>query len=165
MSKAEFIHQLLRLLPNLEARALQFTRQPEDAQDLLHDTVLKALLARRRFQQGTDIKAWLFTIMRNTFLSNQRREDLRRAAFDLNLTSDQMETMAGTYSSVHPMDLKFIHQAMQNIRPEHRIPFLLFFQGYSYKEIGNYMDLSVANVKIRIHLARKELRQYLEELK
>lgn len=159
MTAVEFNYQLTNLSSNLERFAMSLTSNIEDAKDLLQETFAKAIAYRDKFEDNTNLKAWTFTIMKNTFINNYRRTVKANTTFDntedlyyLNLNK---ESAGDTPES--SLSTKEITKAIDNLEDEFRIPFLMHTQGFKYKEIADELDLKIGTVKSRIFFTRKKL--------
>ncbi len=141
--------------------AYMLTSNRDDAYDLLQDTTLKALDNEDKFTEGTNFKGWVFTIMRNIFINNYRRDARQATVVDttenlylLNIAQDSgMETPDGSYS------VNEISESINDLPEEFRIPFSMHVAGYKYNEIAEHMQLPLGTVKSRIFFARKKLQQ------
>ncbi|RZK60553.1 MAG: sigma-70 family RNA polymerase sigma factor [Pedobacter sp.] len=147
----------------LRAFAYNFTRNLEDANDLYQDTIIKALNYVEQFHEGTNLKAWLFTIMRNTFINSYRR---RRRTNTLIVTKDDLSSEDLCRSSVHnTAEGEFIQKdvaKMLQLLPEvYLVPFIRHFEGYKYHEIADELGVPLGTVKTRIHGARELLKKHL----
>lgn len=163
MSTIEFNHLLATNAKYLKGFAYNFTRNLEDAEDLLQDTMLKALRYKDHFQDGTNFKGWLFTIMRNIFINNYKRKKLQNTITDQ--TSNQYYLNYGKISEDtvnNRANEKDINKAISALTYEFRTPFQMFMDGYHYDEISSSMGIPMGTVKSRIFHARKRL---MEELK
>lgn len=150
---------------SLQANMLNFaymlTSNRDDAYDLLQDTTLKALDNEDKYAEGTNLKGWVFTIMRNIFINNYRR--VSRAATVIDTTDNQYlinlpaeaarETPDGTFTANE------ITAAINAFSDEYRIPFSMHVAGYKYEEIAKEMNLPLGTVKSRIFAARKRLQE------
>ncbi len=165
MTAVEFNYKLLGLQKNLKYFAYTLTSNYEDAQDLVQETYLKALTNRDKFTANTNLKAWIFTIMKNTFINNYRQNVRNNTILDktddlyyLNLSK---ESSLGLPDSDYT--LKEIRETINTISPEQRTPFEMYNNGYKYKEIAEKLDLSIGTVKSRIFFTRKKLMEALKE--
>ncbi len=165
MTALEFNHKLLGLQKNLKYFAYTLTSNYEDAQDLVQETYLKALTNREKFTDNTNLKAWTFTIMKNTFINNYRQSVRNNTILDktddlyyLNLSK---ESNVGLPDSSY--SLKEIRKTIDKISPEQRKPFEMYNNGYKYKEIAGHLNLSIGTVKSRIFFTRKKLMDALKE--
>jgi RNA polymerase sigma factor (sigma-70 family) len=164
MTAMEFNYQLTNLSSNLERFALSLTTNSEDAKDLLQETFAKAITYRDKFEDNTNLKAWTFTIMKNTFINNYRRAVKAHTTFDntddlyyLNLNKETtFETPDSQFS------VKEIQKSIDELDNEFKIPFLMHTQGYKYKEIADTLDLKIGTVKSRIFFTRKKLMEKLK---
>ncbi len=157
---ADFDDQLIAFQRPLKSFAYGFTNNEEAANDLLQETFLKALTYRDKFQAKTNLKAWLYTIMRNTFINNYRKAV--RANTIIDRTDEQyfINTVASERGSTNP-DSVYSHsqisKVIDQLDDEYRIPFQMYNRGFKYKEIAAKLDLPIGTIKSRIFLARKRL--------
>ena len=165
MTAVEFNYQLTNLSPNLERFALSLTSDTEDAKDLLQETYVKAISYRDKFEDNTNLKAWTFTIMKNTFINNYRRAVKANTTFDntddlyyLNLNRES--SFDSPESSI---STKEISKAIHNLEDEFKVPFLMHTQGFKYKEIADELNLKIGTVKSRIFFTRKKLMDALKD--
>ncbi len=163
MSTHEFNSLLLNNAEFLKPFAINLTRDNEAANDLYQETLYKALANQEKYNVGTNIKAWLFTIMRNIFINNYRRKAKQKTIFDntpndylINQTSVTVSNSAETN-----MRMKEIQGAIKELPEIFRIPFLLYFDGYKYNEIAEVLHEPLGTIKSRIHFARKLLKEQI----
>jgi len=165
MTLHEFNHRMLSLQDSLQYYAYSLTSNNDDANDLLQDTFFKALSNKDKFDPATNMKAWAYTIMKNTFINNYRKA--RRAntiiddSQDLYYINSNQQTV-----SISP-DSEFNHgEIMKTIRSlddDQRVPFEMHVAGYKYKEIAKDLDLPIGTVKSRIFLTRNKLSEKLKD--
>ncbi len=165
MTAIEFNHKLLNLQENLEFFARSLTANEEEAKDLVQDTNYKALTNRDKFQPDTNLKAWTYTIMKNTFINNYRRKvkantivDTTEDLYYLNTTKE-----AKYESPDSNLAAEEINRNIKRLDEEQRMPFEMHNQGYKYKEIADKLDLSIGTVKSRIFFTRKKLMEKLQD--
>ncbi|MFN8777176.1 MAG: sigma-70 family RNA polymerase sigma factor [Flavobacteriales bacterium] len=166
MSTLEFNNLLTSNAKYLKGFAYNFTRNVEDAEDLLQDTMVKALRYKDHFQEGTNFKGWLFTIMRNIFINNYKRKKLRNTITDQ--TTNQYFLNYGKVSEdlvSTRLNEKDINRAIATLTYEFRTPFQLFLDGFHYDEIAQTMGIPMGTVKSRIFHARKRLMDDLRDLR
>jgi len=162
-----FEEQILSLQDNLMMFALKLTANRDDAEDLLQETILKAMRNKEKYVSNINLKGWLFTIMRNIFINEYRRAAVRNTTVDntedsyfLNLPQDSgFSTPDGAYT------LGEIEKVISEFKDDYRIPFTMHVAGFKYKEIADKMDLPIGTVKSRIFFARKQLAETLKEYK
>lgn len=147
----------------LKMLAMQLTRNTDDAKDLVQDTMLKALRYKDKFNEGSNLKAWLFTILRNSFINQYRRMAKRNTFID---TTDNTYYLDLPYHKTeNQAELKFIRQdletAIKSLPTELRVTFLLNTEGFKYHEIAEELNIPIGTVKTRIFVARRLLRQKL----
>ena len=164
MSTLEFNKQMLSFKAPLKYFAISLTADTEDANDLLQDTMLKALQYKDKFAESTNLKAWLYTIMKNTFINNYRRKVKTRQIIDNSkelylLNLPQSNTSISPLSRIAEKDIK--HE-IDSLDEELRIPFVRYFEGYKYKEIAEELNIPIGTVKSRIFLARKKTNSFAQ---
>lgn len=165
MTAIEFNAQLLSHQSPLKYFALKLTSDNEDAEDLLQETFLKALRYKDKFQEKTNLKAWLYTIMKNTFINNYRRTSRKRTIMD-NTDDDYFVNSTKKVSPISPDSVlghKEIERCVEELNDECKIPFQMHFDGYKYKEIADHLEMPIGTVKSRIFLARKKLTETLKD--
>ena len=150
---------------SLKPAALNLTRDQDEAKDLVQETLLKALTHQDKFKAGTNLKAWLYTIMRNSFINNYNKITRRTSHVDSDdyfvfVNSDQ--SFIAQNGATAAFILHDVRQAMGHLHEDFRRPFLMYFTGYKYLEIADKLEIPIGTVKNRIHIARKELKQMLQ---
>lgn len=163
MSKQEFNSLLLNNAEFLKPFAINLTRDTEAANDLYQETLYKALANKEKYSVGTNIKAWLFTIMRNIFINNYRRKAKQKTIFDSTpneylLNHNQAIVSNGGETA---MRVKEINKAIHLLPEIFKTPFLLYFDGYKYNEIADVLHEPLGTIKSRIHFARKLLKEQI----
>jgi RNA polymerase sigma-70 factor (ECF subfamily) len=165
MTAIEFNTQILSLKDNLQYFAYSLTSNHEDANDLIQDTFVKALIHKDKFDPATNLKAWIYTIMKNTFINKYRKDTKVNTIID-NTKDLYFLNNSNNSDSIAP-DSKYNHSELLRevdmLQDEHRIPFQMHFQGYKYKEIAEQLDLSIGTVKSRIFFGRKKLMERLKD--
>jgi RNA polymerase sigma factor (sigma-70 family) len=164
MASIDFTQALLKDAEFLKPFAVTLTRDNETAKDLFQETLFRALANKDKYNVGTNIKAWLFTIMRNIFINNYRRRAKQQTIFDSSandflLDYNQVTTSNAAESS---MRMKEINAAIYNLPEIFRSPFLLYFDGFKYHEIAKMLEEPLGTIKSRIHFARKLLKSQIE---
>lgn len=159
MSITEFNTLVVNHAEELKPFAVTLTRDTDTAQDLCQETVYKALAHHHQYRPGTNIKAWLCTIMRNIFINEYRRNERKRAVLDNVLYDNRQTTQAGAESSLR---LKEIHAALYNLPHIFKTACLLYLQGYQYNEIAATLNEPLGTIKSRIHFARKMLKSKID---
>ncbi len=163
MSTVEFNQLLLKNTEFLKPFAITLTRDNETAKDLMQETMFRALANQEKYNVGTNIKAWLYTIMRNIFINNYRRKAKQNTIFDntdndflLNHNQAAIANRAET-----TLSYKDIQAAVYNLPHIFRNPFMLYFEGYKYHEIADMLKEPLGTIKSRIHFARKLLKEQI----
>ena len=163
MSTIDFNQLLLSNTEFLKPFAVTLTRDNEVAKDLLQETMYRALANKEKYNVGTNIKAWLYTIMRNIFINNYRRKAKQNTIFDNTpneylLNYNQATTINAAEGA---LKLKDIQLAIHRLPEIFRNPFMLYFEGYKYHEIADMLAEPLGTIKSRIHFARKLLKEQL----
>ena len=165
MSTIEFNQHMLTFKSNLEFFAYSLCTNREDARDLTQDTYLKAISYRENFRDATNLKAWLYTIMKNTFINNYRRNAKAKTFIhqteDLNYLSNKEDTKAKNPLSI--LNTEELQSRVNALQDEYRIPFEMHVDGYKYQEIAEELHLPIGTVKSRIFMARQKLMDQLPE--
>jgi RNA polymerase sigma factor (sigma-70 family) len=167
MTTLEFSYSLQKLSGSLKPFALKLTRDTDDANDLLQDTMVKAFTNRDKFTEGTNLKAWLYTIMKNTFITNYQRMVRRGTFVDTTdnlhyLNSGDVLVENGAYGDFAMNDIQL---AIGNLEDVYKTPFMMHFRGFKYHEIADKLEIPIGTVKNRIHIARKLLKDDLHMYK
>jgi RNA polymerase sigma factor (sigma-70 family) len=165
MTQYEFNNSLLEMKSNLQRFAMSLTSDRDTALDLVQDTYLKAITYKDKFVDYTNLKAWVFTIMKNTFINNYRRNVKENTIIDgtqdlyyINQPHDK-----GFISPESSFSEGEIERAIDSLSDEFRIPFRMHIDGYKYKEIADELDLKIGTVKSRIFFTRQKLMLILKD--
>lgn len=163
MTTLEFNAQLAGVKGILTGNAMRLSRDKHNAQDLMQETVMRAFASRHRFTEGSNFKAWMYTIMQNCYINEYRKWQTRNKI--VYLMEDNMRVALG--QSVSNMCntvvmMKELRVIMDDLCEINRVPFEMFFEGYGYLEIAEQLDIPVGTVKSRIFFARKKLKAVLQ---
>ena len=163
MATLEFNEILVHNADFLKPFAINLTRDTEAANDLYQETLYKALANQEKYNVGTNIKAWLFTIMRNIFINDYRRKVKQRTIFDSTPNDYLINLKQATVNNAaeSEMRIKEIQGAIQQLPEIFKTPFKLYFDGYKYHEIADVLDEPLGTIKSRIHFARKLLKEQI----
>lgn len=164
MTKIEFNTLVMRQASSLKMYALHFTHDADDANDLVQDTLLKAITYYNKFKEGTNLKGWLYTIMKNTFINNYRRF-VKISSFVTKtdeISSQQLSFSATANGGEQKFVMDDIKKALSSLQKEYYVPFTMYFEGYKYHEIADHLAIPIGTVKTRIHVARKLLKSDLK---
>ena len=163
MSKLEFTNAFSQMEAILLSFAFHLTKNQDDAQDLLQETAYKAFKYRSMYQPHTNLKAWLMTIMRNTFINNYRQKKRRQT---LNDNTDNNYFLNSGARTVHNLGesevtLQEVTGLIASLEDWMKVPFLMHYQGFKYDEIAQELDIPLGTVKSRIFFARRKLQESL----
>ena len=163
MKTTEFGRTIENLRPTLRMFTHRFTSNREESQDLVQDTILKALTYKSKFKEDTNLKGWLFTIMRNTFINNYRKNQRAKTSNDTTkelyfLNVEDTHTFNRPHESI---EFKEVWRNVNHMKDELLIPFKMHATGYKYQEIAKHLNIPIGTVKNRIFHARKEIQKKL----
>ncbi len=167
MNKLKFNTLVTQQANSLKMYAQNFTKDEDDANDLVQDTLLKAVTYFRNFKEGTNLKGWLYTIMKNTFINNYRRV-VRTNSFitkEEEITSANLVVSASNNQGENKFVMDDINNALSNLTDDYYTPFTMYFEGYKYQEISDHLNIPIGTVKTRIHIARKSMKKALKPYK
>lgn len=163
MTAIEFTHEITNLRNTLKIFTRKFTSDSEESSDLVQETILKALMYKDKFTQNTNLKGWLFTIMRNTFINSYRKNQRAKTSHDttkelFHLNVEDTHTFTSPQSKYEYND---IWKNVNELKEELLTPFKMHTSGYKYHEIAEHLNLPIGTIKNRIFHARKELQKKL----
>jgi RNA polymerase sigma-70 factor, ECF subfamily len=172
--RARFAEEALPLAPQLYSAAMRMTRNTADAEDLVQETYLKGYRSYATFEAGTNLRAWLFRILTNTYINSYRAKQRRPEETDLDSIEDFYlyrriggleEALASRSAEDELMDLftdDEVKQALEDLPENFRLPVLLAdVEGFSYKEIAEMLDIPMGTVMSRLHRGRKAMQKAL----
>lgn len=164
MATIDFDKMLIDNTSFLQPFAFSLTRDNETAKDLLQETIYRALANRDKYNVGTNIKAWLYTIMRNIFINNYRRRTKQQTIFDKSESDFFINYRQGIITNPAEGDIKLkeIRKAVTLLPVIFKNPFQLYCDGYKYHEIAEMLEEPLGTIKSRIHFARKLLKAQLD---
>jgi len=165
MSSIEFSMQFDQLTAVLNSVAYNLTKNREEAQDLYQETAYRAISNSDKFRPGTNLKAWLLTIMKNIFINNYRKQSKKKTIIDetdnlyyINSGSNVIKNQAESNIMMDELE-----DMIESLDESLRVPFEMHYVGYKYQEIADKLRLPLGTVKSRIFFARKALKQRIGE--
>ena len=156
-----FTYDLIKLQEQLYYYALQLTEDREDALDLVQETSFKALKNRKRLHNTDHIRAWLYTILKNTYINYLRSSHFRQLIYDTDELYNHSAKSGGGSDALPDEQLinKELYEIIRMLPGTYEEPILLFLSGFSYTEIAEKMNIPIGTVKSRIHLGKKQIRK------
>ncbi|SKB64162.1 RNA polymerase sigma-70 factor, ECF subfamily [Sphingobacterium nematocida] len=167
MNRMEFNNLVIQHSISLKSYARNFTKDQEDANDLVQDTVVKAITYFNNFRDGTNLKGWLYTIMKNTFINNYRRLTKTNTFItqEEEISPSNLMVSAHLNAGENKFVMEDINTALSTLAEEYYTPFTMYFEGYKYNEIADHLQIPIGTVKTRIHVARKMMKKSLAAYK
>lgn len=165
MTQKEFNFQLSEHSPFLFEKALFFTKDHQDALDLVQDTLLKSLSNFHNYDCQTNIKGWLYTVLKNTFLNTYRKsKNDRNYKCDLELAkySSNANQLAGLRKVDSKLMMEDMFKHIIRLPKQYAEPFIMHYKGYKYSEISEKTNTPLGTIKTRIHKAKALLRKYIK---
>lgn len=164
MAALEFNQMLLNNAEFLKPFAITLTHDSEDAKDLFQETLYKALANEDKYNIGTNIKAWLYTIMRNIFINNYRKKAKQNIILDSTAGEFLINSVktSAVNDALASLNIQQIHKAITNLPEIFKAPFMLHYDGFKYDEIAVTLNEPLGTIKSRIHFARKLLKAQIE---
>lgn len=164
MSTLEFQQRLIGLRQQLYYFALTLTRDRDNALDLLQESLMRALTYRDKFRDDTNFKAWVYTIMKNTFINEHRREKRSKLMMEsAEREHRQVVRVKAGNGADGRVKMREIQNSLDRLEPAFREPFNMHHQGFKYHEIAEHLRIPIGTVKSRIFQARQRLMHMLSD--
>lgn len=163
MTSNEFTVKFTNLNDLLFGFAMKLTKNRDDAKDLMQETAMRAYANIEKFKTGTNFKAWVSTIMRNSFINKYRKKRTRNEVeqpieeVSYLMQSKTIEGLA--FSNIMTQE---ILSMIEELKDRYKTPFVMHYQGFEYKEISSHLDVPMGTVKSRIHTARTQLKTMIK---
>ena len=162
MKSKTFEKEILELEDNLSRYAYSLTTNRDDAKDLVQETFFKALNNQDKFNEHTNIKAWVYTIMKNTFINDYRRRSKRQSLFSEDVHEYVINNRPGDMGPEQEFGFRELTSIVNDLEPEFRIPFQMHDNGFKYQEIAEELGLHLGTVKSRMHFSRNKRMERIE---
>jgi RNA polymerase sigma-70 factor (ECF subfamily) len=164
MSVTDFNKMLMGNAEFLKPVAISLTRDRDSALDLFQETLYRALVNKEKYTIGTNIKAWLYTIMRNIFINDYRRKAKQQTVLEGGVSEGLSNLNQASVSNMAESNLRMkeIQEAINKLPEIFKTPFKLYYDGYRYNEIAETLNEPLGTIKSRIHFARKLLKDQLQ---
>lgn len=163
--KDQFLVDFMNHASALKSYARNLTGEAFAADDLYQETALRAFRSRNSFRPGTNMKAWLTTIMRNSFINDFRSKSKKRKVMDSNVEQKQAESQSLKFErnlAESTLTLETVMAMINRLDDVYKTPFLMAYKGYSYKEISDHMQRPLGTIKSLIFQARQQLKNELK---
>ena len=164
MTAIEFNHQIIGYRSGLQRFAYSLVADRDDALDLVQETYLKAISYHEKLADYSNLRVWIMTIMRNIFINNYRRKSKAR-----DIINEKMAIAKDLDSGFDSTDSLYtqneINKSVETLNKELKIPFIMYVDGFKYREIADELNINIGTVKSRIHTARQLLMESLKDFK
>jgi RNA polymerase sigma-70 factor (ECF subfamily) len=163
MTIADFSSMLLTHKEAMSYYAYLLTKDGNDAKDLVQETIIRALVKKDKFTQGSNLKAWLRTMMRNIFINNYRRNKAHHVTAK-SFYDEPTGAYTGTVNNegLSSLRVREVKQKVNELPDIYRTPLEMYYRGFPYKEISEILEQPLGTIKSRIHLAKKSLSTSLQ---
>ena len=159
----QFTDKITAMYPELRRFAYKLTMNMDSANDLVQDSILKALDNKDKYVYQNNFKGWVFTIMRNIFINNYRHSLRMLNVSNTNIPQECLTKITNEGADDNIYDAQLIYEAVDNLPEKIKSPFNMFIDGLKYREIAEQCGLPLGTVKSRIFFARKKLQEELQD--
>lgn len=164
MTTAEFTHQIIGYQNRLQRFAYSLVSDRDEALDLVQETYLKAISYKEKLSDYSNLRVWVMTIMKNIFINNYRRKSKAR-----DIINEKMAIAKNLDSGFESTESYYtqneIYKSVNNLNNELKKPFIMYVDGFKYREIADELNINIGTVKSRIHTARQRLMESLKDFK
>ncbi len=164
MTAIEFTHQIISYQNRLQRFAYSLVSDRDEALDLVQETYLKAISYREKLSDYSNLRVWVMTIMKNIFINNYRRKNKARDIINEKMAIAK-HLDSGFESTESYYTQNEINKSVESLNEELKKPFVMYVDGFKYREIANELNINIGTVKSRIHTARQRLMENLKDFK
>jgi RNA polymerase sigma-70 factor (ECF subfamily) len=157
MQKDAFSSLVAKQSRFLKPHAMKYTGNEDDAKDLIQDTLLRALLNYDKYREDTNLRGWLFIIMRNLFVNKYRKDRIKTTSLD----NEEAIQLPSYITADSHLNILQIYTMIDNLPCKYQKPLLMHMDGFKYEEINCELYSPMGTIKNRIHLARRRLKEAL----
>lgn len=164
MTAIEFTHQIISYQNRLKRFAYSLVSDRDEALDLVQETYLKAISYREKLSDYSNLRVWVMTIMKNIFINNYRRKNKGRDIINEKMAIAK-DLDSGFESTESYYTQNEINKSVESLNEELKKPFIMYVNGFKYREIADDLNINIGTVKSRIHTARQRLMENLKDFK
>lgn len=157
--------QILEYIPYLNNIVFRFVKTEEDAEDLIQETIYKAIRYKDNFSKNTQIKSWLYTIMKNIYINEYRKKHRTNLYFYGELNAEKYDNFNIRNSAISNLNVEFIWKMVNSLKGHRKESLILYLKGKKYKEISEITGLHLGTVKTNIRIYRQQLQKKLKSQK
>ncbi len=163
MTAVQFENEYRTIQSPLYGFAMKLTRNRDRADDLMQDTFTKSFSHLTSFQDGTNLKAWMSTIMRNAFINDYRKQTTRNKYLQPMESGGGCESVLIGETANSSLMMEELNEIISTLNPTYSIPFMMYYEGFQYHEISDKLNKPLGTIKSRIFTARKLLKDAVQE--
>jgi len=164
MQKTPFETQLLEHIPSLKRYCLSLTKEKNKAEDILQESLYKALKFEHYFKEGTNLRGWLQTIIRNTFLNSVQKKSARNTDYFGEIHDFSLLNSSVKNNAMENLNIEVLRKIIDSLEERYKVPFIMAFRGFKYKDIAIRQKTPIGTVKSNIFRAREIIKEQLKFL-